>query len=93
MSLTNLVKIGVDGMCKCSCADTCPLGKTGMQSRCTVKELKARGIEVSHPDGWRCDFCLVPLPTWDVVYETLHYKFGTVTLCRQCYINQRNNVR
>ncbi len=38
------ITIGSDGLCSCSCADNCPLGKMGMEVRCTVQELTAAGI-------------------------------------------------
>jgi hypothetical protein len=40
-----VVIIGDDGRCMCSCADPCPLGKAGMQYRCTKEELEARGVK------------------------------------------------
>lgn len=40
-----VVIIGSDGRCTCSCADPCPLGKAGMQYRCTKEELEARGVK------------------------------------------------
>ena len=40
------VPVYLDGRCGCSCADPCPLGKRGVQERCTQKELKAAGVAV-----------------------------------------------
>lgn len=33
--------IGPDGRCTCSCGDKCPLGRRGMELRCTEGELEA----------------------------------------------------
>ena len=41
------VKIASDGRCTCTCADPCPLKKTGSAMRCTVQELTAAGIPVT----------------------------------------------
>lgn len=41
------VAIEPDGRCACSCADECPLGKTGMGERCTADELVKAGCTVS----------------------------------------------
>ncbi len=38
------VRIGTDGLCQCSCADVCPLGKRGSETRCTEGQLKTAGI-------------------------------------------------
>lgn len=40
----NTVVIGSDGRCVCDCATRCPIGKTGMTSRCTEQELRAAGV-------------------------------------------------
>jgi hypothetical protein len=40
----NPVVIGEDGRCMCSCADPCPLHKSGLAYRCTKQELEAAGI-------------------------------------------------
>ncbi len=31
-------------LCMCDCGTTCPLGKVGMEERCTLRELKAAKI-------------------------------------------------
>lgn len=36
------VRIGKGGLCRCSCGNPCPLGKTGMETRCTPSELIGR---------------------------------------------------
>lgn len=41
------IKIGKDGRCQCSCGDICPLGKTGMEYRCSKYELEAAGYKTS----------------------------------------------
>ena len=33
------ITIGKDGLCECSCAHKCPLGKVGSETRCTKEEL------------------------------------------------------
>jgi hypothetical protein len=33
------ITIGKDGLCECSCAHKCPLGKTGSENRCKKEEL------------------------------------------------------
>lgn len=41
-----VVPVGADGLCKCDCGTSCPLGRTGMAERCTKEELEkhyARG--------------------------------------------------
>jgi hypothetical protein len=38
------MNVGADGLCQCSCADTCPLGKAGSMLRCSIAELSAAGI-------------------------------------------------
>jgi len=43
------IPIGADGMCTCSCADWCPLGRTGSARRCTKRELE----EAGHKTGLR----------------------------------------
>lgn len=35
------VTLGTDDRCKCTCADTCPLGRKGSELRCTKQELEA----------------------------------------------------
>lgn len=30
------------GVCDCSCSDKCPIGKSGMEARCTETELSCR---------------------------------------------------
>lgn len=30
-----------DGLCDCSCASPCPLGKTGSEGRCSITQLAA----------------------------------------------------
>jgi len=91
MSVSQVVQIGLDGMCKCSCADVCPLGKIGSETRCTKDELKAQGIETKQTE-FACDFCLRKRKALQMIY-TLHYKFGNVALCKKCYRKQRNRVR
>jgi hypothetical protein len=93
MSLTKVVEIGLDGMCKCSGGDTCPLGKMGMESRCTERWLVSRGIQVTHPDGWQCEFCLTTVDKPDEVNDELHLKFGDIRLCQFCKDTHRNNLR
>lgn len=44
------VKIGKDGLCKCDCGTTCPLGRMGMEMRCTATELEIRGIEIEREE-------------------------------------------
>jgi hypothetical protein len=46
------VEIGKDGMCGCSAADKCPLGKTGSEPRCTIAELDKAEQSASGPDVW-----------------------------------------
>lgn len=38
------IKIGKDGRCQCHCGMTCPLGRSGMELRCTRDELQSAGI-------------------------------------------------
>ena len=40
-------EIGTDGRCTCSCADQCPLGRSGMALRCTESELRAAAIPIA----------------------------------------------
>lgn len=91
VALTKMVEVGADRMCKCSAVDNCPLGKCGMQSRCTAQELTVKGIEVQQTE-WRCEFCCKDLKERKKI-DTLHYRFGSVTLCKKCYRKQGNNVR
>lgn len=91
MSETKVVEIGVDGMCKCSCGDPCPLDKVGMSLRCTEPELRKRGIQTVQK-AWECAFCRKPLKEHKRI-DTLHFRFGSVTLCKKCYRKQGNNVR
>ena len=35
------------GRCECSCADSCPLGRTGSRPRCTAPELRVALIEMN----------------------------------------------
>ncbi len=50
----------VDGRCTCTCASTCPLGKTGMQTRCTKEEIlnsqhfPSYAITFRSSSGWIC---------------------------------------
>lgn len=39
-----IVIVGDDGRCTCSCAHTCPRGKAGIATRCTLEELIKDGI-------------------------------------------------
>lgn len=39
--MNRLPLIGRDSLCTCTCADPCPLGRTGSAYRCTVRELLA----------------------------------------------------
>jgi len=41
---TDPVEIGKDGRCTCHAGSVCPLGKAGMQFRCTREELEGAGI-------------------------------------------------
>jgi hypothetical protein len=41
---SRVIEIGTDGHCSCSCADVCPLRRTGMAYRCAEAELMAAGI-------------------------------------------------
>jgi hypothetical protein len=86
-----VVELGSDKMCKCSCVDVCPLGKWGMEGRCMGQELAIAGVETIQNE-WVCDFCCKPLKASKKV-DTLHYRFGSVTLCQKCYRKQGNNVR
>ena len=38
------IEIAKDGRCTCHCGMTCPLGRQGMQIRCTREELESQGI-------------------------------------------------
>ena len=40
-----IIPIGTDGRCKCSCGDVCPLGRMGMEVCCTQEELEKDGIK------------------------------------------------
>lgn len=40
------IEIGKDGRCMCRQGEVCPLGRVGMQERCTKADLIAGGIEV-----------------------------------------------
>ncbi len=40
------VEIGKDGRCMCGQGDKCPLGRGGMQLKCTKAELEAAGIPI-----------------------------------------------
>lgn len=42
---SSVVRIGTDGRCLCKQSDKCPLGRSGMQLRCTKEELEAAGIQ------------------------------------------------
>jgi hypothetical protein len=91
MTYPILVNVGPDGLCECSCGDPCPLGKSGMETRCTRAELEKAGNVVCQPT-YECDFCLTRLGE-DEVVDTLHFKLGSVVLCRGCYQKQGNRVR
>src|SRR5580658_200212 len=41
------IPIGPDHLCICSCADKCPLGKTGSGSHCTEYELVVNGFTIT----------------------------------------------
>lgn len=41
------VEIGQDGRCLCTCATVCPLGRAGMELRCTEADLRSKGILVT----------------------------------------------
>lgn len=40
------IPIATDGRCKCNCGTKCPLGRTGMEYRCTAEELTAAGVKI-----------------------------------------------
>lgn len=40
------IKMASDGRCACSCADECPLGRTGATLRCTREELDRAGVSM-----------------------------------------------
>ncbi len=40
------MEIGKDGLCTCTCATKCPLGRTGSAMRCTRLELINAGFQV-----------------------------------------------
>jgi hypothetical protein len=44
------IKIGPDGRCTCDGSFTCPLGRVGMELRCTETELRSRGFRVVNVD-------------------------------------------
>lgn len=44
-----VVYIGNDGRCQCDCGTKCPLGRAGMETRCTKEELEAAGIRTKNP--------------------------------------------
>lgn len=45
--------IGPDERCTCTCADYCPLGKSGASTRCTVEELKQYDREAQRRRAWQ----------------------------------------
>lgn len=42
--MDKMIVLGEDGKCTCSCTDICPLGRLGMQHRCSKEELSAAGV-------------------------------------------------
>ena len=40
-----VVRIGADNRCLCTCADRCPLGRSGSMDRCRLDELDAANIK------------------------------------------------
>lgn len=40
------ILIKTDGRCGCTCGDVCPLGRMGMQLRCTADDLLLCGVPI-----------------------------------------------
>ncbi len=55
------ITFGNDGLCTCSCADICPLGKTGMAPRCNKMEL----AHIMPITITAAEFAAIPLPAPD----------------------------
>lgn len=45
-SVPDKIMIGSDGRCTCDCSQTCPLGRIGMEYRCTAEELLEAGFKI-----------------------------------------------
>lgn len=43
-TMGKIVEVGKGGLCKCDCGMVCPLGKTGMEVRCSERELQKAGV-------------------------------------------------
>jgi hypothetical protein len=41
------IEIGKDGLCRCSGADPCPLGKSGSAVRCSAQQLADAGVPIA----------------------------------------------
>lgn len=44
-----VIYVGDDDLCQCDCSSACPLGRMGMEERCTKEELEAAGIRTKNP--------------------------------------------
>lgn len=44
-----VIYVGDDDLCQCDCGSACPLGRMGMEERCTKEELEAAGIRTKNP--------------------------------------------
>lgn len=86
------IPIAPNGLCECGNTE-CPLGKVGMQNRCTERQLQDKDIPTTRPRGWECDFCLKIVTNLYDVHQSVHFKFGWVTLCGDCWKKHINRVR